>query len=64
MSFEQISTVNKKQKKQYIDIYFGDGGKYSIEQLENRANMYDQLESTIKTIKQDLKNLLFEINNL
>ena len=40
-----------------LDIYFGDGGKYTIDELENRANMYDQIESQIKLMKQDLRNL-------
>lgn len=61
-SFNQISATKQKSTLQSIDIYFGQGGKYSSDQLENRANMYDQIESTIKLMKQDLRNLTLGIN--
>lgn len=49
--------IHKKSTKDLLDLYFGEGGRYNSEQLENRADMYDQLESTINLMKQDLKAL-------
>lgn len=45
-------------------IYFGNGGKYTTEQLVNRADMYDQLESHITLMKQDLKSLSLAMERL
>lgn len=60
-SFGQIS---KSTEKEMLDLYFGEGGEYTSEQLENRADMYDQLESNINLMKQDLKALSLEIEKL
>lgn len=62
MDFGQIAQSVKDQKAK--DIYFDDGGKYTAEQLENRTNMLDQLEAQINLMKQDLKALAIEIQNL
>lgn len=48
-SFGQIS---KSTEKEMLDLYFGEGGEYTSEQLENRADMYDQLESNINLINE------------
>ncbi|MCK9481246.1 MAG: hypothetical protein M0R38_05725 [Bacteroidia bacterium] len=64
MSFEQVKQLSKKAKANSLDIYFGEGGKYTADQLENRANMYDQIESVIKLMKQDLKDLVLEMEKL
>ena len=61
-NYEQVSDT--KSKNNALDIYFSDGGIYSTDQLENRANMYDQIESTIKLMKQDLRNLGQSIEKL
>ncbi len=45
-------------------VYFGDGGKYTTDQLVNRADMYDQLESHITLMKQDLKALSLAVDRL
>lgn len=45
-------------------IYFGDGGLYTSEQLSNRANMLDQLESYINLMQRDLLRLAEEIEAL
>lgn len=64
IDFGQISeTKSKKKRSALIDIYFGEGGKYSTDQLSNRANMYDQVESHINLMKQDLKSLSIELEN-
>lgn len=62
-AFGQVRTFNKSKSKG-IEIYFSDGGNYSTDQLENRANMYDQIESSIKLMKQDLRYLSLSIENL
>jgi len=60
MGFGQIAEAGKNNKRKLLSLYFGNGGKYTSEQLRNRANMYDQLESYINLMKQDLKGLAVE----
>ncbi|HNR86119.1 MAG TPA: hypothetical protein PKN38_05875 [Taishania sp.] len=62
MEFEQFDEVKEKKRKKLIQLYFGEGGDYTTEQLFNRANMLDQLESHIKLMKQELTLLTMEIN--
>lgn len=64
MSFDQFADQKEEDREQLLRIYFGEGGKYTADQLKIRTNMYDQLESTIKVMKQDLKDLLMEIDKL
>lgn len=63
-SFGQISASKGKTNNSSIEIYFSEGGKYTTAQLENRANMYDQLESAIKLMKQELRTLSQKIAEL
>lgn len=44
--------------------FLGDGGLYGTDELKERAAMYDQLESTIKLVKQDLLQLVRELDAL
>lgn len=44
------------------DLLLGDGGEYTTDLLEKRADRYDQLESTIKLVKQDLLQLVQELD--
>jgi len=46
------------------NLYFGTGGKYTSDQLNNRADMYDQLESQIYLLKQKLMTLAIEIDEM
>lgn len=62
MGFKQISDASTKNKRKLYETFFGDGGKYTSEQLYNRANMYDQLESYINLMKQELMHLSVEID--
>lgn len=64
ISFGQIDDEQSKKQQKQIKLYFGDGGKYSASQLNNRADMYDQLESSINLMKQDLKGLSVEFEHL
>jgi len=45
-------------------LYFGGGGKYTADELDNRADMYDQLESQIYLLKQKLMTLAIEIDEI
>ena len=62
-TFGQVSS-KKGKSATTTDLYFSDGGTYSTDQLENRAKMYDQIESTIKLMKKDLRNLTLSIEKL
>lgn len=64
LSFEQLEKAKTKKRNMLLELYFGGGGKYTTEQLYNRANMYDQLESYIKLMKQELSLLSIELNNI
>ncbi len=60
-NFKQIADDEHTHIEQ---IYFGKGGRYTTEQLVNRADMYDQLESHITLMKQDLKSLSLAMERL
>ncbi len=62
MKFGQISESKEKKKDELIALYFKDGGYYNSIQLENRANMHDQIESQINLMKQQLKSLALELD--
>jgi hypothetical protein len=64
VSFGQIAVKKPQQKEKVYALYFGNGGTYTAEQLTNRANMYDQLESYINLMKQDLRMLNVELEKL
>lgn len=44
------------------DLLMGQGGEYTTDLLEKRASHYDQLESSIKLVKQDLLQLVQELD--
>jgi hypothetical protein len=64
LDFGQIADTKEKNKEEVYSLYFGGGGVYTASQLENRANMHDQIESYIKLMKQDLNQLATEFQNL
>lgn len=64
ISFKQIDNANTNKKRKLLNLYFGEGGRYKTEQLYNRANMYDQLESHIKMMKQELTLLSLEFDKM
>ncbi|WP_159467488.1 hypothetical protein [Dyadobacter sp. 3J3] len=47
-----------------INILFKNGGIYDADKLHTRATMLNQLQSTIRSINQDMQSLLSELNNL
>ena len=59
-----LGQIDPHSKKSTVDLFFGEGGKYSTDELENRADMYDQLESSITLMKQDIKALSLEIDKI
>ncbi len=62
--FGQISEYKKKKAKKQHDVYFGKGGLYTSEQLKNRSDMIDQLEAQISMMKQALRTLAIELENM
>ncbi|WP_156308444.1 hypothetical protein [Sphingobacterium endophyticum] len=62
--WKSFGQINKSSEEELLQLYFGEGGKYTSEQLDNRADMYDQLESNINLMKQDLKALSSELEKL
>lgn len=52
------------QSQEISSLYFGKGGVYTADELNNRADMYDQLESQIYLLKQKLMALASEIDNI
>lgn len=55
--FGQVNTQDGKATDQFATTYLGDKGIYGSDDLYNRAKMYDQIESYVKIIKQDLTRL-------
>lgn len=64
LGFGQIADTKEKNKTKIYNLFFGKGGKYTANQLTNRANMHDQIEAQINLMSQDLKLLALEIENL
>jgi hypothetical protein len=61
MNFEQIADVKEKNKEALYELFFGEGGKYTSEQLSNRARMYEQIEAQVNLMMQDLKELSVQL---
>lgn len=64
IKFKQIVDTGTEEKIKLKQLYFGNGGIYTAEQLINRANMHDQIESYINLMKQDLKQLAIELESI
>lgn len=62
--YEQVAPENTKDYEKFVHLFFGEGGRYTTDQVYNRAQMYDQLEVTIKLIDQDLTTLAGEFMQL
>ena len=62
--WKTFGQIDEDLSSELIDLYFGKGGRYSTDQLDNRASMYDQVESHINLMKQELMALAQEINTL
>jgi hypothetical protein len=44
-----------------VNMYFGEGGKYTADELEDRSSMLDQLEAMISLMKKDLQLITKEL---
>ena len=64
LGFGQFASTKEKNKEKVCALFFGEGGRYTADQLTHRAKMYDQIEAQINLIKQDLKLLALEIEKL
>ncbi len=62
--FGQIKEPSAKEREKLLELYFGDGGEYTTSELYNRAGMYDQLESYIRLINQDIVHLAASFERL
>ncbi|GLU52246.1 hypothetical protein [Dyadobacter frigoris] len=56
--------LNKDIDSTTVNILFKNGGIYDAENLHTRATMLNQLQSTIRSINQDMQSLMSELNNL
>jgi hypothetical protein len=61
INYGQIDTLSSRKSIKTRQLFFGPGGRYTAEQLTNLANMYDQIESVVNLMKQDLNILLREL---
>lgn len=52
-----LEEASKKQQ----DLYFGPGGNYLADDLHIRANMLNQLQSSVRSINQDLQALMLSL---
>ncbi|WP_145976315.1 hypothetical protein [Nitrospira moscoviensis] len=57
----RLGEPGSAQEKARIELFFGEGGTYSSEDLYAREAMLQQLESSIQLMHQDLETLLREI---
>jgi hypothetical protein len=63
LRFGQLSAAKTKRREEEIQLFFEKGGKYTSEQLTNRANMFDQLKAVISLMNQDLDLLMYEFTS-
>lgn len=54
--------VVRDASPEQIELYFGKGGRYQADDLHNRANMLNQLQSSIRQINQDLQSLVLSVS--
>ncbi|MFL5728573.1 MAG: hypothetical protein ACJ75J_03705 [Cytophagaceae bacterium] len=61
--FKEIQVLGKDSadKERRVDLFFGDGGEYSVDMLSDRINMLELLETEINLMKYDLKRLHQEV---
>lgn len=62
--FKQINTDDAGEMKKFELQYLQDKGIYGTDDLYNRGKMYDQIESYVKMMKQDLTALSLELGDL
>lgn len=50
--------LNNKTPDKMVSLYFKQGGLYNADRLHTRASMLNQLQSTIRSIHQDMQSLI------
>ena len=55
---ERLKELNKKQGKDRSELLFGNGGKYSIEDLRTRLNMLEALSAMLRLLHHYLQALM------
>ncbi|HET6676321.1 MAG TPA: hypothetical protein VFG71_13330 [Nitrospiraceae bacterium] len=56
---KHLGKPDSEQEGRRKELYFGEGGTYSIPELRHRAEMLDRLKASVRLMSQDL-NLLFK----
>ncbi|GAB3248548.1 hypothetical protein GCM10027347_04930 [Larkinella harenae] len=56
------SFVVDNDSPEEVALYFTEGGNYQADDLHNRANMLNQLQSSIRSIDQDLQSLVLSLS--
>lgn len=64
MGLGLFEDLKPKDREEMIEKFFGNGGVYYSDELEERAGMYDQIVSQINLMMQDLKTLSSELEIL
>ena len=62
--WKNLGQIDPRDDGSSVNLFFGKGGRYTTDELKNRADMYDQLESSITLMKQDLKALSLKIDGI
>ncbi|WP_343704781.1 hypothetical protein [Chitinophaga sp.] len=57
----QWQSMDQLALKERGSLYFGEGGKYSADELDDRSAMLDQLEARISLMKKDLQLITKEL---
>ncbi len=60
---DRLGPGGSDEEQQRAALIFGQGGEYTIEDLQARDAMLDQLEATVKLLYQDLALLLRELSD-
>lgn len=56
--------LDDQQNSPLEKLYFREGGIFTAEELHDLANMYNELQATIRSIQQDMRSLIQVINTL
>lgn len=56
--------LNDKVSDKTIALYFNQGGLYNADRVHIRASMLNQLQSTIRSIHQDMQSLIMTVDRL
>ncbi|RDV11445.1 hypothetical protein DXT99_24610 [Pontibacter diazotrophicus] len=64
LSAGELGAKEEEEKQRLVDLLFGEGGIYKADELRIRANLHDQLESSVNLMKNDLQKLVWEISEV